>query len=206
MGFCRACGSTAQPTDAFCGSCGSPLAGAAVSGGDPAGTPTIGAATAAPAPPPSVGSTNPPSPDGDRVDTVYRKVGTAFRDGGIKFVENGREHLYTALFGSTAVNVKVTPAGENDTWVQYVAPVVVGARLGADLYEYLIRKNAEWAATQFCVNPSGEILLAYTLPGSIIDDDWCRQALAFVAVTADQQDDEIRARWGGKSAQEAIVG
>jgi hypothetical protein len=191
----------AQPTDAFCGSCGSPLARA-----DAAGTgSTTGAASPAPAPP-TVSAASPPPQGDDRLESVYQRVGAAFRDGGIKFVENAENHLYTALFGSTAVNVKVTPAGENDTWVQYVAPVVLGARLGPDLYEYLIRKNAEWAATQFCVNPSGEILLAYALPGSIIDDDWCRQALAFVAVNADQQDDEIRARWGGKSAQEAIVG
>jgi len=138
--------------------------------------------------------------------TVYRRVGDFLRAGDIKFMENTADQSYTALYGSAVAIVKVIPAGSDDTWVAFLAPVVAGATLKPDLLEYLLRRNADWAATKFHISQSNEIWLQYSVLGSILDANTCKLAIAFTMLTADAEDDTIRAKWGGRRASEVMLG
>lgn len=194
--FCVKCGFQGGPDDRFCGSCGAPLGAdsSVATPAPPAATPGGAPASGAPA-----------GQVAELVDQTYRKVGDWLRQAGYKFIENGPDKSYTALSGSTFGVVKVMPAGEDDTWVRFSAPVVCGATLSPDLLEFLLRKNADYAATKFDINTNNEIWLQYSVFGSVIDFNTCRLSLAFVLTIADQMDDEIRGRWGGRTGHEVIM-
>lgn len=202
--FCPKCGAPGGPEDRFCGSCGSSI----VAGDQPA------AAAASPlvVPDPVAPAATPPQPAAqppgmvERVERIYRQVGDFLRAGGVKFMEDAGAKSYTALYGSAAVLVRVTPAGDDDTWVSFLAPVVTGARLDQELLEYLLHKNADYAATKFHLSSSGEIWLQYSVFGSILDANTCKIAVVFLMMTADTEDDAIRAKWGGRRAAELMLG
>jgi hypothetical protein len=141
-----------------------------------------------------------------RIETVYRKVGDHLRAANVKFMENSKDHSYTALYGSAVAVVRVTAAGTDDTWVAFLAPVVSGARIEPSLLEYLVRKNADYAATKFHLNANNEIWIQYSILGSVIDANSCKLAVFFTMITADNEDDAIRAKWGGKPAADLLLG
>jgi len=206
--FCQRCGTPAGEADRFCGSCGNAFD--AIS--DTA--PPVAAASPAPAPaalatpdPPLAPAPTEIAPDTRaRVETVFRRVGNYLRAADIKFMENPGEQSYTALYGSAVAMVKVIPAGPDDTWVAFLAPVVSGAGTAPDLLEYLLRRNADWAATKYHLTQANEIWLQYSVLGSILDANVCKLAIAFTMMTADAEDDVIRSKWGGRRASEVLLG
>jgi hypothetical protein len=226
--FCPKCGNETADADRFCGNCGKPLSADAAGAPTVTGSPAAGAAMPAPSaapvaeplapgpvatPSPTPTATPSPSPSVEdspemraRVDRVYRQVGDHLRAAEVKFMENTAERSYTALYGSAVAVVRVTPAGTDDTWVSFLAPVVSGARLEPELYDYLLRKNADYAATKFHINAANEIWIQYSILGSIIDAKTCKLAIFFTMITADNEDDAIRARWGGRPASEVLLG
>jgi len=141
-----------------------------------------------------------------RIESVYSRVGDYLRAAELKFMENAKEKSYTALYGSAVAVVRVTAAGTDDTWVSFLAPVVSGARVQPDLLEYLVRKNADYAATKFHLSANNEIWLQYSVLGSILDATTCKLAVFFTMITADNEDDVIRAKWGGRPAAELLLG
>jgi hypothetical protein len=157
------------------------------------------------APSPSAGATESPEMT-QRIERVYLQVGDYLRAAEVKFMENSKDRSYTALYGSAVAVVRVTPAGTDDTWVSFLAPVVAEARLQPDLFDYLLRKNADYAATKFHLNAANEIWIQYSILGSILDARSCKLAIFFTMITADNEDDAIRAKWGGKPASEVLLG
>jgi len=216
--FCSKCGTPAADEDRSCGTCGNPLSAEASSTAAipvapaPAEAPPIQAAPAQPgvpapvvAPSPSAGATESPEMT-QRIEHVYRQVGDYLRAAEVKFMENSKDRSYTALYGSAVAVVRVAPAGTDDTWVSFLAPVVSGARLEPELFDYLLRKNADYAATKFHLNAANEIWIQYSILGSILDARSCKLAIFFTMITADNEDDAIRARWGGKPASDVLLG
>jgi hypothetical protein len=225
--FCLRCGTTAADADRFCGSCGTVLGEGDTTGSTTAPdatsptdiTPTAAApiaASSAPSPTPTpsadpatVGAAAGASSAGtvpERIEAAYQRVGEYLRAADIKFMENRADHSYTALYGSAAAIVKVMPAGSDDTWVAFLAPVVSGATIRQDLLEYLLHRNADWAATKYHLSATNEIWLQYSVLGSILDAKTCKLAIAFTMLTADAEDDTIRSRWGGRRASEVLLG
>lgn len=206
--FCQRCGTPAGDADRFCGSCGNSFTATATStpatpAASPAAPPT--STVAAPATSTATPAATPAGPS-ERLMTVYRRVGDFLRAGDIKFMENASDQSYTALYGSAVAIVKVIPAGQDDTWVAFLAPVVTEAAIKPDLLEYLLHRNADWAATKFHLSATNEIWLQYSVLGSILDANTCKLAIAFTMLTADAEDDTIRARWGGRRASEVMLG
>ena len=217
--FCQRCGAPASETGRFCGTCGNPVSATdttppvaerpvAAPATDPAAAPAMDP-FAPPSSPVAEAATAPTGPSPEmtaRLDATYKRVGDFLRAAEIKFFENTAERSYTAMYGSAVSIVKVVPAGPDDTWVAFLAPVVMGADLRPDLLEYLLRKNAEWTATKFHVTPANEIWLQYSVLGSILDANTCKVAVVFMMLTADAEDDAIRTKWGGKRASEVLFG
>ena len=217
--FCQRCGAPASETGRFCGTCGNPVSATdttppvaekpvAAPVTDPAAAPATDA-VAPPPPPVTEAATAPTGPSPEmtaRLDATYKRVGDFLRAAEIKFFENTAERSCTAMYGSAVSIVKVVPAGPDDTWVAFLAPVVMGADLRPDLLEYLLRKNAEWTATKFHLTPANEIWLQYSVLGSILDANTCKVAVVFMMLTADAEDDAIRTKWGGKRASEVLFG
>ncbi len=108
------------------------------------------------------------------------------------------------MVGSALAQVSVFPWGDHDATITVRAYVVTGAELTPDLAHYLLRKNADMRFGAFGVDDDGDILFEHTIVGSTCDKEELRSSVMAVALTADQFDDEIVARWGGQRALDRI--
>lgn len=110
---------------------------------------------------------------------------------------------------STAVHLRVidwgkTKDGEPQTLVRISAPVLYGVKPTPELYQYLVREApTKWFAS-FTVaddaNNAGMLVvsMAHTLLGDYLDEMELSATMFGVLGAADEQDDIIQKRFGGK--------
>lgn len=103
------------------------------------------------------------------------------------------------FMGSAWVEVRVYPWQE-DSVVNIRSTVVSGAKMATDLQTFLLRENAEMRFGAFSVNDAGDILFEHTIVGSTCDANELEASVLAVLAAADDYDDKIVERWGGKRA------
>lgn len=109
---------------------------------------------------------------------------------------------YYLLMGSALVNVFILPWGDNETVVNCRAYVVTGAERTPEMLEYLLRENYEMRFGAFGLDKDGAVTFEQNIVGSTCDKNELRASVMAVLGTADQYDDQIVARWGGKRASD----
>lgn len=107
--------------------------------------------------------------------------------------------VYVARKGSALVHLRILP-WEDDAVVEVGANVVEGATLSPDLLRELLEKNYQLVFGKFAVGPGGVIVLHHALLGSTLAKAELVRAVLSVAQAADEWDDWIVARAGGKTA------
>jgi hypothetical protein len=105
-------------------------------------------------------------------------------------------------FGSSFVDVSVSPVGDKEAVVVARAPVVAGASITPELMRYLLSKNTASRFGAFGIADDGEIELRYALVGTTCQKAELRASLQYVMLAADLADDEIVKRWGGIRARD----
>jgi hypothetical protein len=115
------------------------------------------------------------------------------------------EHSFTIEQGSTIIMIKVRPYTNEDTIIECVATVVVGANITPDLMNFLLRKNAELHFGAFGLLFDGTIVFTYSIAGKNVDNNELDTAIKSVAIIADYYDNEIINLAGGKTAIEAEI-
>lgn len=103
------------------------------------------------------------------------------------------------FMGSAWVEVRIYPWQE-DSVINIRSTVVSGAKMAPDLQTFLLRENAERRFGAFSVNDAGEILFEHTIVGSTCDPNELEASVLAVLAAADDYDDKIVERWGGKRA------
>jgi len=108
------------------------------------------------------------------------------------------------FMGSALVEVLVFPWDEDDAIINTRSYVVVGAELQPDLMRYLLEENAKMVFGAFGISPDSEILFEHSIVGSTCDRKELESSVKAVIEIADEYDDKIVERWGGKRALDRI--
>lgn len=103
-------------------------------------------------------------------------------------------------FGSTFAMTSVYPWGENDAIVATYARVAEDVAFTPDLLYYLLKLNSDFNFGAFSIDENGVINFKHSLVGSTCDKEELRVSVKLTVQTADEYDDKIVARWGGKRA------
>ncbi|MBL8004437.1 MAG: YbjN domain-containing protein [Candidatus Kapabacteria bacterium] len=109
---------------------------------------------------------------------------------------------YTISRGSSQVMLIIRPFSNNETCVQCISHVVMGATITPELMTFLLRKNAEinWGA--FGLLFDNTIVFSHSIAGANIDENELGTTIDSVAIIADHYDDEIVSLAGGKRAKD----
>jgi hypothetical protein len=106
-------------------------------------------------------------------------------------------------YGSARVFVHVREFDDDSAVVVLESPIVTGAQLSAELYEYVATEAAphEFGHLKVVPNDDGStatINFTHSLLGDYLDDMELRVAAVAVAFTADDLDDKLCTQFGGE--------
>jgi hypothetical protein len=107
---------------------------------------------------------------------------------------------YFLTMGSALVQVLVLPWGDDDAAVNVKSYVVAGAERTPEMLEFLLRENNDLRFGAFGLDKDGDVIFEHTIVGSSCDKHELKASILAVVGTADNYDDKIVSRWGGKRA------
>lgn len=109
---------------------------------------------------------------------------------------------YSARSGSSRVFVRVVPHPDGESTMVYVfAPLVEGATLSPELYEYVATDASTVFGTLLVIKDdesTGGIILRHSLLGDFLDAAELEYAVGGIAASADELDNDLAARFGGE--------
>lgn len=108
------------------------------------------------------------------------------------------------LEGSAFAQVGVFPWGAGDATITTRAWVVTDIELGEELLLFLLRENGGMHFGAFGVDDEGDIFFEHSIVGSTCDRKELESSVVAVLRTADEYDDRIVARWGGRRSLDQI--
>lgn len=138
-------------------------------------------------------------------EACYEKVALWMRELFGKFPCARDDVPGLAVFmGSALVEVFVFPAGENEAVINTRSYVVTEVELSADLMRFLLRENINMRFGAFGIDDQGDVIFEHTIVGSTCDKPELEASVKAVLEIADEYDDKIVERWGGKRALDRI--
>jgi hypothetical protein len=103
--------------------------------------------------------------------------------------------------GSAAATVDIQDWDEGSV-VKTWSLVVTDLQPTPELYEYLLRLNADQQFGAFALDADNDIVLSHTIIGDTLDPEELRSSVEAIARSADRYDDEIVERFGGLRAKD----
>ena len=135
----------------------------------------------------------------------YEKLATWMKE---LFGEFAMPHPEAPFFGVTVgsalAQTGVYPMGPEDASIATRAYVVTDIETTPELTKYLLLKNNDMRFGGFGMDGDGDIFFQHSIVGSSCDKNELRASVMAVLMTADQLDDEIVSRWGGKRALDKV--
>ena len=120
-----------------------------------------------------------------------------FGDAAVAFED---EPLFIISIGSAVASTRVVPWGDDEALITTRAFVVTDVEMTPELSYYLLRANDGIYFGRFALDGEDDIVFEHSLVGSTCDRIELRHSVTTVVRLADDYDDEIVARWGGKRA------
>jgi hypothetical protein len=108
------------------------------------------------------------------------------------------------MIGSALAQVGVSPWGQDDATITTRSYVVTEVEMSNDLMRYLLQENDRMRFGAFGVDKDDDVFFEHTIVGSTCDKEEIKASVMAVVITADQYDDQIIAKWGGKRALDQI--
>jgi hypothetical protein len=108
--------------------------------------------------------------------------------------------VFGVVLGSALAQISVHSWGDDDATVLVHAYVVTGAEAKPELMRFLLDRNAYTRFGSLGLDKDGDIVLQHSLIGSTCSKDSLRLAILLLLRTADELDDQIVSRWGGRRA------
>lgn len=134
-------------------------------------------------------------------EQVYEKIVPWMRKSfGASLLERDDAPGFHVVIGSAYAVVYVLPWRDDDATVMARSYVVTDIELTPDLLHYLLRENEKLRFGAFAVDRDNDICYSHTIVGSTCDQAELEACVMAVAAMADQYDDEIVGRWGGRRA------
>jgi len=110
------------------------------------------------------------------------------------------EPLFIVNFGSAVASTRVMPWDDAESLITTRAYVVTDITITPELTYYLLRENNGIHFGRFALDSENDIVLEHSLVGSTCDRIELKHSVTTVIRIADDYDDEIVTRWGGKRA------
>lgn len=104
--------------------------------------------------------------------------------------------------GSAQAQLMVLPWGSDDATITTRSWVVTDVELTPDLMRFLLRKNNEVRFGAFGVDDDDDIFFEHTISGATCDKEEIEHSVKAVVSVADEFDDQIVERWGGRRARD----
>lgn len=119
-------------------------------------------------------------------------------------VEVDRDGDFTFQHGSSRIFISVKAVGESSTSVRITAPIVFEAPATPELFKYVATGNTYRYGHMSCKEEDGKVSIyfSHSLLGDYLDPEELKLATFLLARTADEIDDEIVAKFGGKRFHE----
>lgn len=111
---------------------------------------------------------------------------------------------FGVLVGSAFAQTAIYPMGDDDSVISTRAYVVTGAELTPELMHFLLRENDRMTFGAFGVDEDGDVFFEHTIVGSTCDKTELKTSVSSVVLIADEYDDLIVEKWGGKRAIDRI--
>ncbi len=108
---------------------------------------------------------------------------------------------FTIAAGSARVDVKVMP-WRDDVIVNVHAKVVSGVEVNKNLLLFLLNENVQFDIGGFGLDLDGNVVFVQSIIGHSITEKVLTKTVKTVMLIADQYDDRIQSRWGGKRASD----
>jgi Putative bacterial sensory transduction regulator len=112
-------------------------------------------------------------------------------------------------YESTRIYVNVRPFGEDASVVNVYAITNVDLTPSPELYEFVATHSGDWVFGHLAMEQTDDkaaVLFRETLLADFLDQAELQTAVAAVATTADQVDDQIKEKFGGRLATETVAG
>ncbi len=109
------------------------------------------------------------------------------------------------VMGSALVEVFVFPWGKDDAVINARSYVVTDVELSPDLMHFLLRENNIMRFGAFGIDENGDIIFEHTIVGSTCDKLELEASVNAVLEIADDYDDKIVERWGGRRALDRMA-
>lgn len=110
------------------------------------------------------------------------------------------EPLFIVNLGSAVASTRVVPWHADETLITTRSYVVTDIHLTPELSYYLLRENNGIYFGRFAYDAENDIVFEHSLVGESCDRNELNHSVTTVIRIADNYDDEIVARWGGKRA------
>lgn len=114
--------------------------------------------------------------------------------------------VVSVMLGSAMCIVAVQALSDDEAVIATRAVVASGAHVTPELAIFLLQANVSMLFGAFGLTPNGDIILEHNLMGSTVSREELRGSLLTVARLADEFDDQIVARWGGRRALDRLDG
>ena len=112
--------------------------------------------------------------------------------------------LILVTVGSALARTGIFPWGKHDAAIRTRSYVVADAEITPELTRYLLGENTRMNFGAFGIDDDDAIIFEHTILGSRCDKEELKASVMAVVMVADQYDDEIVARWGGRRALDRI--
>lgn len=120
-----------------------------------------------------------------------------FGDSAVAFED---EPLFIITIGSAVASTRVIPWGDDEALITTRAYVVTNVEITPELSYYLLRANDGIYFGRFALDGEDDVVFEHSLVGSTCDRIELKHSVTTVVRLADDYDDELVARWGGKRA------
>lgn len=118
-------------------------------------------------------------------------------------VELDRDGDFSVRFGSARVFIRVWDWGDGDTVLSLWAPVVMGATRSPELYEHIATNADSYVFGHLGLEARDDgtvdISLSHRILGDFLDEPELMHAVTALVQTADKLDDDLAARFGGRT-------
>jgi hypothetical protein len=133
----------------------------------------------------------------------YEMVASMLKD---LFGEFARPHPdvpeFGLVVGSALARIRVNSWGPASAVITGRAYVVTGAEITPEMMEFLLKANNKLLFGAFGLDEQNNVFFDHTLIGTTCDKEELKNMAMMVVRTADEYDDQIVARWGGKRAMD----
>jgi hypothetical protein len=133
----------------------------------------------------------------ERIKTFAKNRDISINDAG--------DNAFWVREGSTIIHIISDKLPNGNEMVSFLSFVVSGARIDDTLLRKLLNLNVEFNFGAFGLSEDGTITYRYSIMGgSHMDEEEFHNALAMVAIIADEYDNKIISTHGGKTAIDKI--